>query len=148
MAEKYPPNKLAVLCGRTKMVCMWVGGMSARAIAQETGTSVTTVYRWIRRWQKEGNVETKPRSGRPRTTTAEEDQKIVDTVNSMPEKSAAEVIGLLRLQCDPRTVQRRRCQERPPCQYPQYSQYQETAYVPYPAYDKPYYPANYTYPSY
>ncbi|XP_068234399.1 uncharacterized protein [Palaemon carinicauda] len=147
MAEKYPPNKLAVLCGRTKMVCMWVGGMSARAIAQETGTSVTTVYRWIRRWQKEGNVETKPRCGRPRTTTPEEDQKIVETINTMPEKSASEVISLLRLQCDPRTVQRR-CQEKAPCQYFQYAQNQETSYAPYMSYDRPYYPVNYPYHSY
>lgn len=52
---------------RAEFVWLWVEGWSVRAIAQHTGTSVTTVYRWIRRWQKEGNVHDRPRSGRPRS---------------------------------------------------------------------------------
>ncbi|MPC16858.1 hypothetical protein E2C01_009695 [Portunus trituberculatus] len=46
---------------------MWVGGMSLRAIARCTGASVTTVYRWIRRWQREGHVLTRTRGCKPRT---------------------------------------------------------------------------------
>lgn len=53
------------LTDRVRFVWMWISGMSARAIAQETGTSVTTVCRWIQRWRQEGNVNTKTRSGRP-----------------------------------------------------------------------------------
>ncbi|KAK3886355.1 hypothetical protein Pcinc_004591 [Petrolisthes cinctipes] len=53
---------------RAKIVLLWVEGWSVRAIAQHTGTSVTTVYRWIRRWQKEGNVKTRSKSGRPRSS--------------------------------------------------------------------------------
>lgn len=45
---------------------MWVCGIPVRTIARDTHISVTTVYRWIRRWRKEGHVNTKPRSGRPR----------------------------------------------------------------------------------
>ncbi|KAK3878422.1 hypothetical protein Pcinc_017006 [Petrolisthes cinctipes] len=51
---------------RAEIVWLWVEGWSVKAIAQHTGTSITTVYRWIRRWQKEGNVSDRPRSGRPR----------------------------------------------------------------------------------
>lgn len=51
---------------RARFVCMWVDGMSVRTIAQQTGASLTTVYRWIRRWQREGCVENRARSGRPR----------------------------------------------------------------------------------
>lgn len=51
---------------RSKFVFLWVGGMSARAIAQNTGTSVTTVCRWITRWRTEGHVENRPKCGRPR----------------------------------------------------------------------------------
>lgn len=54
------------LADRSRFVWMWAGGMSARAIAQETGASVTTICRWIRRWRREGHVNTKPRRGRPR----------------------------------------------------------------------------------
>ncbi|XP_053643873.2 glutamate receptor 4-like [Cherax quadricarinatus] len=41
---------------RMRFVMMWVEGMSARDIALQTGSSVSTVYRWIRRWQRDGNV--------------------------------------------------------------------------------------------
>lgn len=40
--------------------------MSLRAIARRTGASVTTVYRWIRRWQREGHVFTRARGCKPR----------------------------------------------------------------------------------
>lgn len=49
---------------RARMVWLWVGGQSARSIARETGASVSTVYRWIRRWEQEGNVHTRPRVGK------------------------------------------------------------------------------------
>nr|XP_053652035.1 uncharacterized protein LOC128702051 [Cherax quadricarinatus] len=51
---------------RATFIWMWENGSNARAIARDTGSSVTTVRRWINRWKKEGNVNTKPRSGRPR----------------------------------------------------------------------------------
>lgn len=51
---------------RASFVWMWVSGMSLRAIARCTGASVTTVYRWIRRWQSEGHVFTRTRGCKPR----------------------------------------------------------------------------------
>lgn len=33
--------------------------MSLRDIARQTGSSVATVYRWIRRWQHEGHINTR-----------------------------------------------------------------------------------------
>lgn len=62
---RFRPTSLAE---RARFVWLWQSGLSARAIAQENRTSVTTVFRWIRRWKREGNVYTKPRSGRPRST--------------------------------------------------------------------------------
>lgn len=53
-------NSPAVLAERAKIVLLWLGGSSARSISQQTGASLSTVYRWIHRWQEEGSVETKP----------------------------------------------------------------------------------------
>lgn len=64
--SKFRPTTLA---DRARFVWLWKGGLSARAIAEENGTSVTTVCRWITRWNREGHVNTKPRSGRPRLKT-------------------------------------------------------------------------------
>lgn len=54
---------------RARLVWLWVMGRSVHSIALLTGMSVTTVYRWIRRWQREGHVNSRPKSGRPRQTT-------------------------------------------------------------------------------
>lgn len=49
---------------RAMLVWMWMNGLSACAIAKCMDTSISTVYRWIRRWRHEGNVENRPRRGR------------------------------------------------------------------------------------
>lgn len=51
---------------RMRFVLRWQNGQSARVIAEESGTSVATVCRWLRRWKNEGNINTKNKSGRPR----------------------------------------------------------------------------------
>ncbi|KAG7162328.1 putative Glutamate receptor-like 76 [Homarus americanus] len=47
------------LADRVLIVQLWMDGMSNRVIARATGCSVTTVWRWIKRWKREGNVNTK-----------------------------------------------------------------------------------------
>ncbi|XP_071523914.1 LOW QUALITY PROTEIN: glutamate receptor ionotropic, delta-2-like [Panulirus ornatus] len=64
--EHRRPFQLTALAERVRFVWLWEGGMSTRAIARETGTSATTVNRWIKRWQKEGNVNSRSRPGRRR----------------------------------------------------------------------------------
>ncbi|KAK8377937.1 hypothetical protein O3P69_014103 [Scylla paramamosain] len=49
---------------RAGFVWLWASGMPVRDIAVRSGTSVTTVYRWIRRWQREGHVNSKTRNCR------------------------------------------------------------------------------------
>lgn len=44
---------------RSRIVWMWMAGVSARDIALHNGFSLSTVYRWVRRWKKEGAVNTK-----------------------------------------------------------------------------------------
>ena len=72
-AQRRPPQ--AAMCGcrsfrptesheRAGFVWLWASGMPVRDIAVRSGTSVTTVYRWIRRWQREGHVNTRPRNSR------------------------------------------------------------------------------------
>lgn len=56
--------KLTTLRERMRFVWLWQKGMTARYIADENGTSVTTVCRWLRQWRRMGNVYTKPRGGR------------------------------------------------------------------------------------
>lgn len=92
---------------RTSLVAMWETGMTARGIAQETRVSVTTVYRWIRRWHMEGHLGNRPRGGRPRITSREEDEAIKAAVGQRPLRTAVDIARSLRLSCNLRTIQRR-----------------------------------------
>lgn len=61
-------NSQAVVAERSKIVLLWMGGTSAKLISKQTGASLSTVYRWIRRWQEEGSVKTRPYHRRLRST--------------------------------------------------------------------------------
>lgn len=58
-----------VLVKRARIVQLWQKGTAVRTISRKTGASVTTVYRWIRRWQEEGTLKTRPYRKRPRAAT-------------------------------------------------------------------------------
>lgn len=51
---------------RAMIVWMWQEGVSARDISHKTGASIATVYRWIRRWSREGSFTNSPRRRRAR----------------------------------------------------------------------------------
>lgn len=62
--DKRRQSQQTDLSERQRLVRLWMRGMSCRAIARESGKSTTTVCRWIRRWHKEGNLETRPQTSR------------------------------------------------------------------------------------
>ncbi|KAK3885063.1 hypothetical protein Pcinc_010717 [Petrolisthes cinctipes] len=55
MDEHLAKNK-SVTTDRTRIMWLWLAGITPRDIAAETGTSLSTVYRWIRRWEKKGTL--------------------------------------------------------------------------------------------
>lgn len=57
-------NKMMLSIFRARMICLWLAGMSAREISCCTGASMSTVYRWVRRWQAGDSVEAKHSRGR------------------------------------------------------------------------------------
>lgn len=61
-------NSQQVVAERSKIVLLWMGGTSAKLISKQTGASLSTVYRWIRRWQEEGSVKTRPYHRKLRST--------------------------------------------------------------------------------
>lgn len=62
-------NFTNVLVKRARIVHLWQKGTAVRTISRKTGASITTVYRWIRRWQEEGTLKTRPYRKRPRAAT-------------------------------------------------------------------------------
>lgn len=95
-------NTVDVITQRGRIVGMWEGGMPTSHIATQTGLSVRTVQRWIKRWQDEESLLNKPKSGRKRVTTPEEDARILNTVANRSQISAVRVTRELHLNCHPR----------------------------------------------
>lgn len=75
-------HRPAVMAERARIVWLWLGGASARAISHQTGASLSTVYRWVLRWQEEGTVETKPYYRRLRKDPWSETKKLLRTTTS------------------------------------------------------------------
>lgn len=51
--------KKTEMAERVQFVSMWLSGLSLRFIADLSGVSATTVRRWVRRWQKDGDLYAK-----------------------------------------------------------------------------------------
>lgn len=95
-----------VISNRGAIIGMRDAGMTMAAIARATGLNVKTVTKWIRRSDGEGTVATRPRSGRPRLVTPEDDQRIVEAVMERPLTSIVDITQELGLPCNPETTRR------------------------------------------
>ena len=95
-----------IISQRGAIIGMRDAGMNKAAIARTMGLNVKIVTKWINRFDGEGSVATRPRSGRPRIITAEDDQRIVQTVMENPHSSAVDLTQELGLPCNPETTRR------------------------------------------
>jgi transposase len=77
---------------RAQIVLGAADGLSSRRLVSEIGVARPTVLQWIRRYEAEGlrGIERdRPRSGRPRTITAEVEHAVIE--KTIQEKPPAEV---------------------------------------------------------
>lgn len=82
----------ARVADRSRIIWMWLAGIPPQNISTQNGVSISTVYRWIRRWQKEGTLKTCYSAG-PRKSwwgqvataaTATQSQPSTETLNASP----------------------------------------------------------------
>lgn len=84
--------------------------MGPSQIAKEVRCDASTVRYWIRRYQEVGDVEEAPRSGRPRKTTEEQDETILELLEENREAVVKDIHSKAkkrRIQVSPSTVRRR-----------------------------------------
>ena len=72
-----PPRRVLSVVDRGRAIGMYQQGLSVRLIANRTGVSPSVIQRLKERWQNTGRVEDRPRSGRPRKTTRQQDRHVV-----------------------------------------------------------------------
>ncbi|XP_011499115.1 PREDICTED: uncharacterized protein LOC105363192 [Ceratosolen solmsi marchali] len=92
---------------RNRMIGMSEAGLSTLSIALAINRSERTVKRWLDRWHKEGNVQTKERKGRRRITTKEQDDAIIAMATQHPLTAAKYVAPALGLKCSVDTIRER-----------------------------------------
>lgn len=100
-------NSSRIIADRGRIIGLSEGGMTPGAIAQELGLHRSTVHKWIKRWQEQGSVSTKPGSGRPKATTPEQDEAIVERAQERPLTPVVNYPRDLHLACSVPTVRRR-----------------------------------------
>ena len=100
-------NSAAVITSRTRIIALWECNLPVAEIARRTGLHRSTIYKWITRWQQEGSLKTRPRSGRRRATTPDQDQRIAQASQRNPFTSAIQLTRDLQLNCNPQTTRRR-----------------------------------------
>ncbi|XP_064120803.1 uncharacterized protein LOC135225396 [Macrobrachium nipponense] len=109
-----------VIAERGRIIGLSESGATVTNIAHRIGRSVKMVRKWIRRWEEEGSVKTKPRSGRPRATSPRTDALIVAAAERHPMRTSAQHTEHLGLNCNPMTLRRRLHEAGIHCHIPAY----------------------------
>lgn len=92
---------------RAAAVTLAAEGHGRNEIARLLPCSPKAVTRWTHRWQEERSLQDAERSGRPRCTDEETDQKMADWAEERKVITPKEIKAELGLQASPRTVRRR-----------------------------------------
>lgn len=100
-------NRPELITRRAKIIGYYEAGKGLREISRLLGISRDTVRLWVRRYEEEGHVLTRPRSGGPRVTTPAEDQHIQRAAERAPLSSAVRITREAGVQCHPVTTRRR-----------------------------------------
>ncbi|KAK3880686.1 hypothetical protein Pcinc_014843 [Petrolisthes cinctipes] len=95
-----------VIATQGRMIGMWEAGIPLPVFSEELGVTSQTVWRLVKRWHEEGVLTTKPRSGRPKVTSNQEEEPIITTARERPMMSSSQITRHLRLPYHPHTTRR------------------------------------------
>lgn len=91
---------------RGRIVGMYEVGTSLSEISRIIGITRQSVQKWVRRWEGGEAIRARPRSGRPRCTTTDENEQIVETARREPVTNAVKITQDLGLACSPETTRK------------------------------------------
>lgn len=110
---------------RLRIIGLAIGGKSRREIAAEIGCARASVDRIVNAYKYENRIADAARTGRPSSTSKDEDLAIIATVNLEPSLSLTEIRRQLSLNVSLCTIRRRLAQaglrSRIACQRPRLS---------------------------
>lgn len=100
-------NRPAVISRRMMIVGHYMAGQGIHEISRSMGINRKTVQKWVRRYKEEGHVKTRPRCGRPRVTSPDDDRRVVEAAEQYPLKTATALAQDARMPCSVVTTRRR-----------------------------------------
>ena len=103
-SDKMPHWPLSV---RYRAIGMMEAGLSVREISTRLSVPLQTLYRWITRFEHEGQVERHAGSGRPHSTSARSNRRLIRLCRRNPFHSSAQLLTLWDEQVTSRTVRNR-----------------------------------------
>ena len=92
---------------RQTIIVLHEEGRSNGEIARRLEISKHTVARWIHRYEETSRTQDKPRSGRPRCTTHDQDRAISDAITNGPFTPASTIRSNIELSCSEQTIRNR-----------------------------------------
>jgi transposase len=92
---------------RSAIVTLHRVGWTQRDIAESLHCSENTVQLWVNRWEEDRSVADRERSGRPRCTSEDTDQDIMQHADAHPSHNPKDIVRELELDASARTVRRR-----------------------------------------
>jgi len=83
-----------------------INGASGAVIASQLGRSKSAINKLIKMYKETGAVDVKPRSGRPKKLTDEDEENIITKVKKSRKFTAREIADYLNLQVSTATIKR------------------------------------------
>ena len=91
---------------RGKIIGMHLSGSLKSAISEWLGIHRSTVSRWIKLFQEENDLSTRPKNGRPKLTTAEHNAQIIQLPRANPKQTTVAINREMQLPISVRSVRR------------------------------------------
>jgi transposase len=110
MAEKGKekgPRERDFIAQRGQIIGLRTAGKTVKEISDILGVHRFTVMKWIRRHEEEGDLSSRPRSGRPRATSVDIDNLIINEAREAPLITATRIMERVQPGVSVDTVRRR-----------------------------------------
>lgn len=111
-APRTRANRPEVIRHRGEIIGRYKSGQSLKEISRQMAIHIKSVRLWVKRYEAEGHVETRPRPGRPRVTSPDDDRRLISAAEQCLKKTTVKkaTVTLTRelgLQCHVSTARRR-----------------------------------------
>lgn len=107
--EENPPkfHEASKIEFRSQIILFHMAGLRISEISRRLRVSRNTIRKWVLRYTKEETLNSRPRSGRPRISTEEQDNLLIKCYEKNPKSSVSAIVRNLNLPIGPTAARKR-----------------------------------------